>query len=495
MAKQNWFEVDKEGLAKIVAKRGKAFIVFELFQNAWDQNITEAICNFQMIKNKQLAKITIIDDDPDGFKDLEDTFTLFAESYKKSDPTKRGRFNIGEKLVLALCTKAKIVSTKGGVEFLETGERKNLKMRREEGSVFDALIKMTRQEYQEVVEAVKKLIPPEGIYSLFNGEELKRPELLTSFQVSLPTEISDKEGNLKRTTRTTTVEVFEAKEKGWIYEMGIPVVETDDKFDINIQQKVPLNMDRDNVTPSYLRTIRTEVLNHTINLLNEDDISTTWVKEAASDKRCKDEVIKKTMGLKFGEKRVIFDPSDEEANKIAVSKGYTVIPGRSLSKEEWENVRRAKAALPSGQVTPSGKIRTGPDGVPPIEWSRLTEKQKEVMRFTKKLSQKILGIDISVNIIKAPKIPYIAMYGGKDFTYNLSRIGKVFFEDFPNNMEKFLRIWIHELAHEFSNDHLSEKFYKAQSKLGAKLIMLALIDPDFFPVDFALSAIDKMFPI
>ena len=32
----NWFDVDKAGLAKLMAGRPKAFIVFELLQNAWD---------------------------------------------------------------------------------------------------------------------------------------------------------------------------------------------------------------------------------------------------------------------------------------------------------------------------------------------------------------------------------------------------------------------------------------------------------------------------
>jgi len=32
-----WFEVDKQGLAKILERRGKEFALFELVQNAWDE--------------------------------------------------------------------------------------------------------------------------------------------------------------------------------------------------------------------------------------------------------------------------------------------------------------------------------------------------------------------------------------------------------------------------------------------------------------------------
>jgi hypothetical protein len=34
---KNWFEVDKQGLAKILERKGKEFVLFELVQNAWDE--------------------------------------------------------------------------------------------------------------------------------------------------------------------------------------------------------------------------------------------------------------------------------------------------------------------------------------------------------------------------------------------------------------------------------------------------------------------------
>ena len=113
--KKTWFEVSKEGLAKIMERKGKEFIVYELLQNAWDQNITHAHLWIDPIENTPKVIITVSDDDPDGFKDLSHAFTLFAESDKKSDPSKRGRFNLGEKLVLACCEQAEITSTTGTI--------------------------------------------------------------------------------------------------------------------------------------------------------------------------------------------------------------------------------------------------------------------------------------------------------------------------------------------------------------------------------------------
>ena len=61
---------------------------------------------------------------------------------------------------------------------------------------------------------------------------------------------------------------------------GYPVVETGDKFHLNILQKIPLNIERDNVTPAYLKQIRAGMLNNTIDLLSEDDVTENWVSEA-----------------------------------------------------------------------------------------------------------------------------------------------------------------------------------------------------------------------
>ena len=85
-------------------------------------------------------------------------------------------------------------------------------------------------------------------------------------------------------------------------------------------------------------------------ILSKEEATSTWVNEATSDTRCDDSAINKTIDLKFGKKRVSFDPSDPEANKIAMSQGYTVIPGRGLNKDQWQNIKRSGGVKPAGQV-------------------------------------------------------------------------------------------------------------------------------------------------
>ncbi len=232
--------------------------------------------------------------------------------------------------------------------------------------------------------------------------------------------------------RKTCVAVYEPNEGevASIYEMGIPVVETGDKFLVNVMQKVPLSLDRDNVTPSYLRTIRTLVPNATAHLLDPDDTVTAWVDEATSDRRCESEVVKQIMIKRFGEKTVAYDPSDPEANKIAMSKGYTVIAGRTLTKGQWENVKMVGVARPAGQVTPSPKPFS-PEGEKPPKTLPLEKWTLEMHRFEEyatEAAKAVLGNDIQVVIVNDPTWPFSGAFGADGILYvNLVRNGYEFF--------------------------------------------------------------------
>jgi hypothetical protein len=247
------FEVDHKGLAKLVAGRGKEFIIFELFQNAADEDgVTGIHMAMEPVPNSPFVTVRVADNSPEGFHDISHAYTLFAESKKKADATKRGRFNLGEKLVLALFETATITTTKGQVEFAN-GKRTNYPRRKRDiGTIFEGRLRMTRDEYAQVCEAVHRLIIPPGIEVTFNGVRLAPSKPMHIFETTLGTVIGDAEGNLRPSRRKTAVEIHEGE--GAIYEMGIPVVETDLPVRVNVMQKVPLNTDRDNVTPSFLRT-------------------------------------------------------------------------------------------------------------------------------------------------------------------------------------------------------------------------------------------------
>lgn len=478
-----WFEVDKQGLARLLERRGKEFVLYELIQNAWDENTSKVHIALTQESSRRV-RIEVADDNPNGFADLSHAFTLFADSIKRNDAEKRGRFNLGEKLVLALCDEARIESTTGTIIFSSKGRSKSSN-KRDSGSVFVGWLRMAFEELEHCEAAVHKLIPPSHIETVFNGSPLIKREPLATFEASLPTEIADQEGNLRRTVRKCSVEVYEPLhgEIASIYEMGIPIVETTDRYHINVMQKVPLNFDRDNVTPAYLAQVRALVLEYMEHSLTSQDANATWARDALE--RHGDELpettINKLVDLRFGEKRVAYDPSDPEANSLAVAKGYHLVYGSQLSSAEWSAVKRAGAILPAGQVTPSPKPFS-PDGEPLklLSPDKYTDGVRWVVGLAERVGKELLGTSVHVKIANDMTWPFNGCFtvGGNDLTINVGRLGYKWFV--KDNLREVCRFLIHEFGHRYEGNHLSDTYHDALCGLGAKLAVLALTKPEVF---------------
>jgi hypothetical protein len=348
----NWFEVDKDGLAKILERRGKAFALAELVSNAWDSGTKRVDVKVEPVPSSPFANISV-EDWGEGFEDLSHSHTMFGKSTRADKPTLRGRFNLGEKLVLACCREAEIVTTTGGMRFNSDG-RSKIRQTRPLGTLFTATIRMTRDELVDVNDFMRRMLPP--VATTYNGVEIDRPDSLMKFSVKLPTEIADDDGNLRRSVRMAEVEVYESfGDKGELLELGVPVVELDLPYRVNVLQKIPLNMDRDNATPSFLSAVKVAVLNQMHTMLTPDEAAKPWVQEAAGDSRAHTETVKSVIVKRFGDRAVVATPGDPMANANAEANGYTVIPGGALSGDLWANVRKGNLLLPAGQVFPSPK--------------------------------------------------------------------------------------------------------------------------------------------
>jgi hypothetical protein len=121
--KNRWFDVDKQGLRNLVEQHGVGRLIAELVQNALDEDVTTVAVHLSPLPGWPLVALAVEDDAPEGFRNLDHAFTLFADSYKKNLPEKRGRFNLGEKLILAMCQEASIATTTGTVVFDADGDR------------------------------------------------------------------------------------------------------------------------------------------------------------------------------------------------------------------------------------------------------------------------------------------------------------------------------------------------------------------------------------
>jgi hypothetical protein len=263
-----------------------------------------------------------------------------------------------------------------------------------------------------------------------------------------------------------------------LYELGLPVVETGDRWHVNVGQKVPLTLSRDNVPPAYLRALRTMVLNKRHGCLTEEDANAAWVQQATSDLDCSHEAIATFLDLRFGANRAAYDPTDPEANKAVQAAGGTIVTGRMLNRQQWLKAKEVAAIEPAGRVKPTAKPYSqdpnapAAEVVPPDQW---TEAIRNVANYAALLARELMGVMLTVNVVRTPN-NFLACYGDSQLDFNLFRLGERWFERGAN--EEVDRLLIHEFGHQYSADHLSDVYHDALCRLGARLKRLVLEKPE-----------------
>ncbi len=473
----NAIEIDIKGMAKIAAARGVIPLLLDLIANAWDTKTTAVSVTITPLSGRPMVEVVVEDDDPDGFQDLAHAYTLFADSHKKWNEEQRGRFNVGEKQVIAYCIgfggEAEITTTKGAFLFTPDGKRKSLRARRAKGSRVRCVMRMTRAELLLAEAKLQTLIPP--VPTTVNGELIEMLDSVGSIRPTLPTLRADDEGVMRPGRRGTDVHIYPVREgeRAHLYEMGIPVVETEDEWHYDVRQKVPLNIDRDNVTPGYLQALRTFVFNEMHQAVK--DHTQGWVSAATSDERCSSQATKSMVEGRFGKGAVTFDASDPEANMKAMEAGRQVIHGGNLSADQWRNVRGAGTAVPSGKSEFKSPEIYNEDGEPEdvLDPADYTDGMRAVAEFCETVGTELIGRTVRVVVARHPfGTPWAANYGGGRLCFNLKSLGHAFFKeafDGGFGQSRFEQLFIHELAHHYGSSHYSKEFYDGCCKVGAAL--------------------------
>jgi hypothetical protein len=480
--KNDIFEVDIKGLRQLQDGKPKWFIVRELLQNAMDEEITQ--CSLTLAHKYGKAVITVEDDSPTGFRDLSDAYTLFKETYKRSDVKKRGRFNFGEKQVLCMCDEATIFTTTGTIEFdMLKGTRTASRKKRERGSEINIVVRMTKDEFQECVDYANELLIPPGITFIVNTEGdtkvLSYKEPHKTFVTKLQTEVKESDV-MKRVQRVTDVHLH-IQPISYIYEMGIPICEIDCKYSIDVQQKVPLSNDRDTVDAKYLKYLYGEVLNHTIEEITPEQSSDLWVRDGFTSPNTDVDVRKDIITKRFGEKALIANPNDKRSMDEAISNGYKTIFGSELNRDEWSYIKQDSLL-----VSTSTMFKTGvADGrmVPRSEW---TEEQVLIAGLVIKIAKEMLRINCRVTMYDSPDATVKADYNRStgELRFNVAHFNRSEWEleGFPYGMtvkEEMLDLIIHELGHS-AGWHYEHSYHECITKLAAKCTKKALLEPEWF---------------
>ena len=334
---QERFEVNTLGMRQLHADRQPEQLIKELIQNTFDENITD--CHIT-VKHELEGVLIEVKDNGRGFANIQDAYTLMGDTTKRQDPEKRGRFNLGDKEVISLARWATINTVGWTVEFPENGGRQVRPNKRKKGTIVSVMMPWSPHQASRLVHRLGLFRPPENIKYRINDRLILRHKELEVISSVLPTVIQSAPGEpLRPTRRKTDIHILQARlNRGWLYEMGIPIQEIGTPYDVDIMQKVPMPPNRDTVAESYLKDIYTQVLNAMHPIMEQPQFTETWVKTAVESPKVEADSVKTTVSQLYGDK-VVFSSNDRNANMKAIDQGYQVLNPRSMSKPERDNVR------------------------------------------------------------------------------------------------------------------------------------------------------------
>ena len=434
------FAVSAEGLRQLNAKRPAWSLVKELIQNSWDEAPEATRCDVRIeAAGTGRTRVSVEDDGP-GFAEISHAWTLMADTPKRSDPTKRGRFNLGEKEIIAVAVEAEIETAGTTVSFPAAGGRTTAPNSRTRGTRVRVTMPWSAKEADELRRQLRRFRPTDCGLTI-DGEETARREPLAVRETTLRTLIQQGPGlPVSDTRRKTRIDILERADgdTAWIYEMGIPIQPTTLPYDVDVQQKVPMPPNRNTVSPGYLQDIATETVNAMHPRMNAEAFSESWVRTAVEDERVEDAAVQAVKDNRYGKQAVLWS-SDTDANMRAAEAGYQVIHPKALSQRE-RKVMTARAGLRSA------KKKFGREE----EEQRPSESNEVRKSFTAWLMRiaKVLDLTPRVVYVTAPEATFIAQCSAEPSDPEVT-INTSFCSDgwLAGRGPEQLELVIHELAH------------------------------------------------
>lgn len=446
MSRKNLFSVDAEGFAELQFGRSPFSLAKEPISNSFDEDSVEH-CSVTVEKRGHELAHLVFEDDGTGFSSIEDSWTLFRTTYKRELPDKRGRFNLGEKEILSVASKAIVESAGWRVTFSKEDGRKVGRIKNPRlGTKLELWVNWSKAEVENLLGDLKRINPPTRVAYQVNGEIVKTRTVWRRIEhVALETILLDRStvpAMMRPTQRQTDLLIYPAyeSEESMLFELGIPVQPIDCPFHVDVQQKVPMNPNRDAVKNSWLQDVYAEVLNAVVDDLTETQVSEKWIRIGLEDARSTTEVADKIRIKRYGQKALLWS-SDTEANERAVGQGYVLIHPKTLSQAE-----RAKFE-DSGLQHSSDVFGSEPSDYKIIE---ATQGMAHVRDFVIALSQEfvkrgLLKVPVSVQFYYLFGDSACARGNGLTVAFNTARLGKAWFE--RGIAPDVIGIAVHELAH------------------------------------------------
>ena len=476
MTSQNRFDVSEQGLRDLNTGREPWDLIKEFIQNTWDEAPFASECQVEVHPSADLEETVVtIEDNGPGFANIEDAYTMMGNTQKRGEPTKRGRFNRGEKDAISVSQEASIETVGHTVTFPPEGGRREETNERVRGTLITVKMPWGEAERIRTIIKLRTLRPPVSCHTTVNGTPVTAKPAEAVRQAQLETVIQENgNGPMRRTRRNTRIEITEQHDiegRSRIYEMGIPVEEILCPWDVDVMQKIPLDERRDNVGKTYMNRIYAEVLNAVYYMTEDREFGSEWVKQAIEHREISREAVRATLKGRYGAERAVFATWDYDANQRAHRAGYAVIGRGSLSDPEVKAFINHAGVVDSDIVFPSPKPPSkdyeAEPGTP----------QHEFAQWATEISQQC-GVNAKVRFFKEPESTRLAdcQASTRDPTmrFNEGKLSPEFFEN-PYGRREQYNLLIHELGHALTDGTSlghDEKWGEGVAQVGAIIATL-----------------------
>lgn len=471
-----WFSVDVKKRAARVRSHPLSHVLRELVANGLDAGARAIAVQFVSGEARNTLVVSCIDDGA-GCSDPE-VLRRVGSTTSDDAPTKRGRFGQGLIDAIAVCRESEIRTLTNRLRFDEQGCRITHGPR-VPGLLFAGTIRCTTKVDDEIVQArdfFRAMIVPPDVVLEFNGSLVSpRNAERVIAGVNLETPLYDPERTaVVARSRATTLTLYPNNVVPRIYEMGMPVCEMPWSlpFDVDVGQKVPLDVDRRVLPDRYKNALLAALAGPCSDLyaaqaragIAAPEIETTPALARALHADARSAVVERQLGAPLASlvRRNPFDADDRtEAQELESRHGLVPVDLRHLPAgiaavvSEAPTVAARHDSLCKVQVTP-GVI------APP------TARERTCLERWATVATQVLGFGVRVELIEGGSVN--AVWDGAARTISVNRLRREFFAA-PCGPAA-LKTLIHECAHSVSAGH-SIEFADEACRLGARLASLA----------------------
>ncbi len=353
--RSGWLEISTSGFASFNQARLPGHLVKELVQNSFDANGSgrgSVALNYWMENGDFIVDCR---DDGSGMEDLTAIRVVYL-TFKKDSHTKRGRFGRGFKEILSVARWARVQSGASALIFyVEDGLQKT----RTEDVAEPTRGTHVRMALPWGAETIPDfdvyfagfLVPPMITFTI-NGRSIAHRSPRHTITASLTTEIYNADAHSwRKPKRETQIEIvgIASGEAPFIYEMGIPVAaaEWTLPFHANIQQRVPMNPNRDALAAGYVKSVHTAALPTLLPEIEGEAATADWI--GAAGMACDADTQRTILNKAFGDNAVRAVPTmgKRDFNHDAQRIGAAVVSTGQMSGGFRD---MAKAHMPSAKV-------------------------------------------------------------------------------------------------------------------------------------------------